>query len=117
MGEVVQTLVAGTIAGVAGIVAGQPLDTLKVRMQTNPALKGPLDAARAVMTAHGFRGLYKGMLPPILANAPINALLFAVEHRSASWLEAEASSWSSTTRHLVAGGISGLSQCVLSCPS
>ena len=53
----------------------------------------------------GVRGFYKGMLPPIIANAPINAVLFAVEHAAFKHLESgPAAAWSSDTRRLLAGG-------------
>jgi hypothetical protein len=40
-------ILAGTIAGVSGIVAGQPFDTIKVRLQTSQkgAYLGPVDCA------------------------------------------------------------------------
>jgi solute carrier family 25 carnitine/acylcarnitine transporter 20/29 len=48
-GEAIATLkdlTAGTVGGCAGIVAGQPLDTIKVRMQTqdkaNVLFRGPV---------------------------------------------------------------------------
>jgi hypothetical protein len=66
----------------------------------------------------GALGFFKGMLPPIVANAPINALLFAVEHTAFKWLETgRAASWSEDVRHLLAGALSGLLQVSLSCPS
>ena len=42
---------AGTVAGVAGIVAGQPFDTVKVRLQTSVpgTYSGPLDCVKKTL--------------------------------------------------------------------
>ena len=44
-------ITAGTVAGVAGIVAGQPFDTVKVRLQTAATgfYTSPLDCVRKVV--------------------------------------------------------------------
>lgn len=118
--SVFNQILAGTVAGVAGIVVGQPFDTVKVRMHTSRVgtYASPLDCAVKVVRLEGFRGFFKGMLPPIMANAPINAVLFAVESAAYKWTETSSlSSWSSDSRRLVAGALSGLSQVFLACPS
>jgi len=81
MGEAtfLQDLVAGTIGGCCGIVVGQPMDTVKVRMQTTAGLyTGIADCAATTVRNEGPRALFKGILAPLLANAPINATLFVV---------------------------------------
>lgn len=65
----------------------------------------------------GVRGFFKGMTAPLLGNAPINAILFAVEHRASTFLNHRFADWSPTIRHLTAGAISGLSQVIISCPA
>lgn len=47
----------GTTAGITLVAVGHPLDTIKVRLQTNT-------------TKNLFRNLYKGVLPPFLAVTP-----------------------------------------------
>ncbi|OQR94012.1 mitochondrial carnitine/acylcarnitine carrier protein [Achlya hypogyna] len=78
--EIAKDLNAGTIGGVAGIVAGHPLDTIKVKLQTqcHTSSHGILSSVRTIAASEGFRGFYKGMLSPILSNAPINAVVFAI---------------------------------------
>ncbi|KAJ7623582.1 carnitine/acyl carnitine carrier [Roridomyces roridus] len=73
--------VAGTLAGIAGLVAGFPFDTVKVRLQT-PELakmyKG--STARAITTIvqeERLVGLYKGISSPLLTVALMNGLVFA----------------------------------------
>lgn len=89
-----QDLIAGTIGGVMGIAVGQPADTIKVRLQTQGATssqcvagssgaaakvyKGSLDCAGSILRHEGPQAFFKGILAPIVANAPINATIFVV---------------------------------------
>ena len=64
--------------------SGQPLDTIKVRLQTmpkalpgqSPLYSGALDCAKKTISKEGVRGLYKGMATPIVGVAPLYALCF-----------------------------------------
>ena len=75
-----RNIIAGSIGGMAGWVAGQPLDMVKVRLQIqpkeNPLYKGPIDCLMQTVRAEGFFGLYRGMLVPVLVAAPATALGF-----------------------------------------
>ncbi|XP_076468851.1 mitochondrial carnitine/acylcarnitine carrier protein-like [Babylonia areolata] len=76
--------VAGGIGGVCCVVAGHPLDTIKVRLQTmpkpvagqKPLYSGTFDCARQTVVHEGVRGLYKGMSAPLAAVAPMFAICF-----------------------------------------
>lgn len=48
--------------GCAGVLAGQPLDTVKVRLQTQSAGKyrGIIHCMTSIVKKEGARGLYKG---------------------------------------------------------
>ncbi len=77
---VTRDLVAGTLGGCAGIAFGQPLDTIKVRLQARPGhFRGMIDCAVRTAQVEGVRGLFKGLMPPLVGNAPLNALLFATD--------------------------------------
>lgn len=71
-------LLAGTLGGVATVAVGQPLDTVKVKMQTYPQLyPGTLTCIRKTLQNDGvLRGLYAGTAPAIVANVAENAVLF-----------------------------------------
>lgn len=58
---------------------GQPLDTVKVKMQTFPHMyKGTWDCVKQTVRTEGFfRGLYAGSVPALLANCAENSVLFA----------------------------------------
>lgn len=57
----------------------QPLDTVKVKMQTFPHLyKGMVDCLVKTYRNDGFvRGLYAGTIPAVVANVAENSVLFA----------------------------------------
>ncbi|KAK7490060.1 hypothetical protein BaRGS_00018760 [Batillaria attramentaria] len=81
---------AGGFGGVCCVVAGHPLDTIKVRLQTmpkplpgqSPIFSGTWDCARQTVVKEpdylnkGVRGLYKGMGAPVAGVAPIFAICF-----------------------------------------
>ena len=61
----VKNSVSGTIAGIAITLVGHPFDTMKVRLQTQPAgkplYKGLLDCFVKTLKNEGVGGLYKGV--------------------------------------------------------
>ena len=63
----IKELFAGTVGGMCQVLAGQPFDTLKVRIQTQPHLYSNLSTAiKLTLSQEGFSALYKGTLPPLL---------------------------------------------------
>lgn len=74
----VADLLAGSVAGAAVAVVGQPLDTVKTKMQTFRGLyAGPVHCLVLTYRAAGVRGLYAGASPAVLAAVAENAVLFA----------------------------------------
>uniref|UniRef100_A0A0R3RGZ9 Mitochondrial ornithine transporter 1 n=1 Tax=Elaeophora elaphi TaxID=1147741 RepID=A0A0R3RGZ9_9BILA len=73
----ISDLAAGTVGGIVNVAAGQPLDTVKVKMQTFPTLypKGVL-CFKSILRIDGIRGLYAGTMPALAANVAENAILF-----------------------------------------
>ena len=72
-------MVSGACGAVASVCVGQPLDTLKVKMQTFPSLNSSLSLCfRQTIQSEGFaRGLYAGVFPALAANVTENSILFA----------------------------------------
>ncbi|KAK0176184.1 hypothetical protein PV328_000343 [Microctonus aethiopoides] len=70
---------AGSLGGVALVYVGQPLDTIKVKMQTFPDMyRGMSDCFMKTLKNEGFsRGLYAGTIPAVVANVAENSVLFA----------------------------------------
>ncbi|KNZ74994.1 Mitochondrial carnitine/acylcarnitine carrier protein CACL [Termitomyces sp. J132] len=72
--------VAGTAAGISGLVVGFPLDTVKVRFQnpqTAAKYRSTLDAVSTIIREERFFGLYKGITSPLASSALLNGLVFA----------------------------------------
>lgn len=68
---------AGAMGGTACVLAGQPFDTIKVKMQTFPSLfKTAFDCGVKTIKQEGFRGLYAGTIPSLAANIAENSVLF-----------------------------------------
>lgn len=68
---------AGAAGGTACVYFGQPLDTIKVKMQTFPDFyRNGLYCFRQIVKTEGLSGLYKGSVPALLCNVSENAVLF-----------------------------------------
>ncbi|CAK9819715.1 Mitochondrial ornithine transporter 1 [Anthophora plagiata] len=71
--------IAGSLGGMALVYVGQPLDTVKVKMQTFPSMyKGMVNCFLKTLRSDGvMRGLYAGTVPALVANVAENSVLFA----------------------------------------
>lgn len=70
-------LTAGAVGGTACVLSGQPLDTVKVKMQTFPTMyRGFLHCISSTYKQVGLRGLYRGTSPALMANIAENSVLF-----------------------------------------
>ncbi|XP_067384673.1 mitochondrial carnitine/acylcarnitine carrier protein isoform X2 [Channa argus] len=79
-----KNFVAGGFGGACLLLAGHPLDTIKVRLQTQPKAScgqyvlytGAYDCFRKTVSKEGILGLYKGMGAPLAGVAPMMAINF-----------------------------------------
>ncbi|CAG8641530.1 1623_t:CDS:2, partial [Ambispora leptoticha] len=70
-------LVFGSVvSGMTGKLVEYPFDTVKVRLQTQPIFKGPLDCFRQTFRHEGFLGFYRGLSAPMVGAMVENAVLF-----------------------------------------
>lgn len=99
---------SGYVSGAIGIVVGNPLDLIKVRMQ-----------ARNESTATGstFKNLTTGTAAPILGYGALNALLFLSYNRSEAALNQALGVQSSLLTTWLSGAIGGLTTWVVSTPT
>ncbi|KAL8587653.1 hypothetical protein ACOMHN_045342 [Nucella lapillus] len=76
--DAVVDFTGGTVGGIVTVYVGQPLDTVKVKMQTFPTLyRNALDCFMQTFKQDGIvRGLYAGTIPSLAANVSENAVLF-----------------------------------------
>lgn len=81
--------VAGTTAGLASVLALQPLDVVKTRLQVQDGIPGPLSAYRGTVHAlksivkeEGWRALYSGLGPGLLGAGLSWGLYFSAYNRA-----------------------------------
>ena len=68
---------AGAAGGAACVLAGQPFDTIKVKMQTFPDVhRSVLQCLVRTIRVEGFRALYAGSTSSFLSNISENSALF-----------------------------------------
>ena len=80
----VQSLMAGSCAGVIRIMVGHPFDTIKVRLQTmpkprfgrKPQFTGAFDCARSTIMKEGLSAVYRGAAAPLALSIPAQAVKF-----------------------------------------
>ncbi|KAL3683603.1 hypothetical protein R1sor_001625 [Riccia sorocarpa] len=77
-----QEFLAGGVGGIAGVVAGHPLDTVRIRLQQPRAASASAPPIRAtalirqIIASEGALALYKGMSSPVATIAFQNAVSF-----------------------------------------
>lgn len=70
-------LTAGALSGMTAATFTHPMDVIRIRLQTQPELRGFKDAFRSVAQENGFRSFYKGYTPAMLSLSPFIAINFA----------------------------------------
>ncbi|KAI0715136.1 mitochondrial carrier [Earliella scabrosa] len=76
--ESVKSFVAGGAGGVAAVLVGHPFDLTKTRLQTAApgTYSGAMDVVKKALARDGVKGLYRGVVPPLLGVTPIFAVSF-----------------------------------------
>ncbi|KAI1371929.1 solute carrier family 25 member 45 [Hypoxylon crocopeplum] len=107
---------AGCISGAVGILIGNPLDLLKVRLQARDAIttQTPTSYARQFESKSA---LVAGTAAPVLGYGALNALLFVSYNRSEAAINAALNTSSNLWTTWFAGAIGGLATWVVSTPT
>lgn len=102
---------SGWIGGVGKIMAAQPFDIMKVRLQTqdplNPEYTGIKDCASKIWNNNGIMGFYKGSLMPLLGIGTICAIQFSTYQRSRKILPKIGIESNSPASYFISGGAAG----------
>ncbi|XP_019161945.1 PREDICTED: mitochondrial carnitine/acylcarnitine carrier-like protein [Ipomoea nil] len=125
MGDVAKDLTAGTVGGAAQLICGHPFDTIKVKLQSQPAplpgqapkYSGAMDAVRQTVAAEGPRGLYKGMGAPLATVAAFNAVLFTVRGQMETLVRSEPGVPLTVSQQIICGAGAGTAVSFLACPT
>jgi len=107
---------AGYISGAAGIIIGNPLDLIKVRLQAGT----PINASTFSSYGSQFEStsaLIRGATAPILGYGALNALLFVTYNRTAALLNESSTIHPRIWTTWVAGAAGGLATWAVSTPT
>jgi hypothetical protein len=93
---------AGALSGVAQVLAEQPFDTVKVRLQSRAlafdAYESPTTLIKHTYKREGLRAFYQGITPRLATYSAVKASLFALFERFHEL----------TGSTVVAGGLAGM---------
>ncbi|CAJ1953684.1 unnamed protein product [Cylindrotheca closterium] len=89
MAELLVTFAAGASYGMTTVVVGQPLDTIKTRMQGLPSASrsSSFQVAKDLFFRESIFGLYRGGLPLFFGGAFMRSAQFGFSGACKSWLE------------------------------
>lgn len=77
--DVTRDIFSASIGSVACCYTGQPFDTVKVRMQTNPSLFPSVAfTTKSILKNEGMGALWKGAVPTAMGMVLENAMAFGV---------------------------------------
>ncbi|XP_055027405.1 solute carrier family 25 member 47-B [Misgurnus anguillicaudatus] len=68
--------IAGSVGGAFGVAVGYPLDTVKVRIQTQKHNGGVWDCVRRLWRTEGIKGFYRGMSMPVTTVSISSSIVF-----------------------------------------
>ncbi|KAJ3228559.1 Mitochondrial carrier protein ymc2 [Chytriomyces hyalinus] len=122
--QTAKELFAGCVGGIVQVLTGQPFDTVKVRLQTQPdQYKNMVDCVKKTISNEGFRGFYKGALTPLIGIGACVSIQFSVlEATKRHFVKQNASrnqqnpSQLSYTQMFLSGSASGVANGILSGP-
>lgn len=122
---VAKDLASGTVAGVCQLLVGHPFDTIKVKLQAQPApLPGQpqmytsaMDAVRKTFAAEGAMGFFAGIGPPLATVALFNAVLFTARGQMEGILKTNPSDDLTISQSFIAGAGAGFAVTFVACPT
>jgi solute carrier family 25 (mitochondrial carnitine/acylcarnitine transporter), member 20/29 len=108
---------AGYISGAAGIIIGNPLDLIKVRLQAGTSQITASSPSSYTSQFPSAGSLVRGVTAPVLGYGALNALLFMTYNRTTLLLAGATSSPPSLWTTWLAGAVGGLATWVVSTPT
>ncbi|KAI9294679.1 mitochondrial carrier [Neoconidiobolus thromboides FSU 785] len=121
----VKDCTAGSVGGIFQVLAGQPFDTIKVRLQTQPTVKpgelpkynGALDAVIKTFKQEGPSAFYKGTSTPLVGiGLCVSIQFFSLEAFKRYFMQKNQTDKLSLNQLFLAGAGSGLANSIVSGP-
>ncbi len=77
--EALLGLMGGMLFGLVSPSVGHPFDTVKTKMQAEVAYQnlGVMDTVKRMYRLDGFRGFYRGFIPPLVGSVAYRGVLFS----------------------------------------
>ncbi|CAH1791662.1 unnamed protein product [Owenia fusiformis] len=107
--------VAGCIGGCAGVLAGHPFDTVKVRLQCQSGslrYAGTIHCIHSIIKQESAKGMMRGITCPLIGLSFINTIVFGVQGN----MQRRMKQPDSLKSHWISGCSAGLVQTVISSP-
>ncbi|XP_006837919.2 mitochondrial arginine transporter BAC2 [Amborella trichopoda] len=111
--------IAGGFGGMAGVISGHPLDTLRIRLQqpSSSSSFSALKVLRSMASSEGPLALYKGMSAPLASVAFQNAVVFQVYAVLSRAFDSRNGRDPPSYKSVVLGGVgTGALQSLILCP-
>ena len=118
-----KNLICGGIAGTTACFIGQPLDLIKIRMQTEPKLHSSAYSSYIqIVRSGGYQSLYRGMAAPLCSQFFQTGLMFTGESLALKYLQPQVNfNGGDSTRTAISvflsGSFGGLLKCVVLVPT
>jgi len=119
MREMQKHVFAGAMAGLCEVLIMYPLDVVKTRLQlsTTGASQSVLSSFAEVIKNEGFANLYRGIIAPILAEAPKRALKFTSNEVYKSLLaDIRPNRKLADIDYVISGAAAGCTEALINCP-
>uniref|UniRef100_A0A1A8IPD6 Solute carrier family 25, member 47a n=3 Tax=Nothobranchius kuhntae TaxID=321403 RepID=A0A1A8IPD6_NOTKU len=106
---------SGSVAGACGVAVGYPLDTVKVRIQTQRQFTGVYQCAVETFSKEGVHGFFKGMSLPMATVSLTSSVVFGTYRNCLQCMkQARGADWAPNTKLEVflagmAGGVAQIS--------
>ncbi|KAI1646922.1 solute carrier family 25 member 45 [Daldinia loculata] len=108
---------AGYISGAVGILIGNPLDLIKVRLQARDGIPGTQTVTSYARQFESKSALLAGTAAPVLGYGALNALLFVSYNRSEAAINTALNCQSNLWTTWFAGAVGGLATWAVSTPT
>jgi len=108
-------ILAGSAGGIAQCLTGHPLDTVKVRLQTQPTnvtplkYQGTIHAFQTIIKEEGTSAVYKGVQSPLVGMALMNSVLFLCNGQAKAFLQGDSEEPLTIGQLFLCGAFVGLS--------
>ncbi len=104
-----QSILAGWISGISALSLVHPIDTIRTRLQANPAQfhHSFRYCIRRTIAQEGVRGLYKGFFPPLCSQGIYKAVIFTTSNAVERLLRESCDSQNAFSNALVGGAVAG----------